>query len=310
MEILPGVHRITDDLGGLPLHLFFLMKEDLILIDSGTRYSPDTVIQPYLQDLKLEVGDIKVLVVTHGHDDHCGGNVAIKRMAPSIEIMAHRLDVSWIEDHQLLFDEVYGPYSKYLQNLPELEEAFFNLIGKEEILVDHIIEGSHYALKDSQDLLELIHTPGHTPGQMILYDHINKIAFVSDAIQGRGLEINGKFYWPIYMDVDQYLQTLRTIKSLSPQYIFPAHYESKQGTEVIRFVDDSIDFVEKTDRDILEILQQSSQPLNLELISRTLLDRWPGYEISVELFTVCAAHLRRFHSKGQIMKQNDLWYPA
>jgi glyoxylase-like metal-dependent hydrolase (beta-lactamase superfamily II) len=309
MEIIPGVHQITHDLGGLPLHLFALVQDHIVLIDSGTQHSPITIIQPYLRNIQLGIEEAKVLIVTHGHDDHCGGNAVLKRIAPSIEIIAHQLDVPWIENHKLLFDEIYGPFSKYLPNMTELEQAFLDLIGKEEIPVDRVIEGEHYVLEDSKGTLELFHTPGHTPGLMMVYDRAADAAFVSDAIQARGLAINGKFYMPIYMDVDQYLQSLYKIKSVSPRYVFPAHFETKTGRDAQDFIDESISFVEELDYDILEILRKSSQPADFELITHKLLEKWLGYEPSVELFTICAAHLRRLVARGLVKTENDQWYP-
>jgi hypothetical protein len=109
--------------------------------------------------------------------------------------------------------------------------------------------------------------------------------------------------------VDQYLQSLYKIKSVSPRYVFPAHFETKTGRDAQDFIDESISFVEELDYDILEILRKSSQPADFELITHKLLEKWLGYEPSVELFTICAAHLRRLVARGLVKTENDQWYP-
>ena len=63
--------------------------------------------RPALGALGLEPADLRHVVITHSDVDHSGGLGALLEAAPAATAIAHRLDVPWIDDVELLIDRRY-----------------------------------------------------------------------------------------------------------------------------------------------------------------------------------------------------------
>ena len=81
-EIVPGIQRITQRLGARDLHLYLVMGERPLLVDTGLASSPEQIILPALGRLGVPPTRLGFLLVTHPDVDHFGGNSAMKRAAP------------------------------------------------------------------------------------------------------------------------------------------------------------------------------------------------------------------------------------
>jgi len=110
---------------------------------------------------KLGIKLVKILL-THGHLDHAGGAADIKEKLGIPIIGPHKEDKFWldqIEDHA----EKYG------------------MEGLRCCTPDQwLTEGEEIKLGNQK--LTVLHTPGHTPGHVVLYNEANKVAFVGDVI--------------------------------------------------------------------------------------------------------------------------------
>lgn len=110
---------------------------------------------------KLGIKLTKILL-THGHLDHAGGAADIVDKLGLPIIGPHKEDQFWldgIEDHAAR----YG-----LQGL--------RCCTPDEWLDD----GDEISVGNVR--LSVLHTPGHTPGHVVLFDEASKVAFVGDVI--------------------------------------------------------------------------------------------------------------------------------
>lgn len=114
---------------------------DAILIDPS---APSVEALQKIIDRKLKVQHI---VITHGHGDHIGGIPYFKNMLGS-QVAVHTSDAEMLVNNKKNLSEYMGS---------PLEPAPADILLKDG---DIIRMGSH--------LIQIIHTPGHTPGGICL----------------------------------------------------------------------------------------------------------------------------------------------
>jgi len=95
----------------------------------------------------------KSIIITHGHGDHIGANAKLKEVFPDIQICIHEADQDML------------PYPA--KNLSILG-AFYGGITVRSPSGDRLLKDGD-KLQISDCILEIIHTPGHTPGGICLY---------------------------------------------------------------------------------------------------------------------------------------------
>jgi len=175
MKILPDIYQIT--LRGV--NLFVIAEEKLTLIDTGFRGSLPGISR-YLGKIGRSVDEISLIIATHNHLDHIGGMPEIKE-ASGAKVAVHSADLGNSLDelpyHGIVRQALKVPPVRLLRPL------VFARPGD----VDFKLEGGE-VLKPLGGL-EVIHTPGHTPGSISLYSKKHKLLFVGDAINNRFIKM-------------------------------------------------------------------------------------------------------------------------
>ncbi len=93
---------------------------------------------------------VAYIINTHGHPDHVCGNGRIQE-ATGAQIVMHSADAAYFDD-------------------PRIKDYFSSLGMDESPPIGLIVEdGDVIAVGEEQ--LQVIHTPGHTPGGICLYNH-------------------------------------------------------------------------------------------------------------------------------------------
>ena len=110
---------------------------------------------------KLGVTLVKILL-THGHLDHAGGAADIKDKLGLPIIGPHKEDKFWLDQIE--------------ENAANYGMAGLRCCTPDQWLVD----GDE--IEVGKEKLSVLHTPGHTPGHVVLYNAANKVAFVGDVI--------------------------------------------------------------------------------------------------------------------------------
>jgi glyoxylase-like metal-dependent hydrolase (beta-lactamase superfamily II) len=79
-EVAPGIRMIETPFGGVPLMLYHIQGDgEPALVESGISTTPAEHLLPFFR--KLGRGP-ELLVNTHGHVDHFGGNAAMRVAFP------------------------------------------------------------------------------------------------------------------------------------------------------------------------------------------------------------------------------------
>ncbi len=116
-----------------------------------------------LQAAKEFDAEIEQIWITHGHLDHAGGAMALKRATGAPIIGPHKEDTFWL-------DEIADHWAKY--GHPGMGEN----CTPDKWLND----GDELELDGTK--FDVVYTPGHTPGHVVLYNKDANIAFVGDVL--------------------------------------------------------------------------------------------------------------------------------
>ncbi|THB75569.1 MAG: MBL fold metallo-hydrolase [Desulfobulbaceae bacterium] len=116
-----------------------------------------------LAKLKDDGLELAYIIATHGHPDHVCDNRKVKE-ATGAQIIMHKDD-----------DDFFGD---------ERVKGFFSMLGMEESPPADLRVSDGDTITFGEVSIEVIHTPGHTPGGMCLYD-------APDLITGDSLFVGG-----------------------------------------------------------------------------------------------------------------------
>ncbi len=303
MKLYEDVYQIQSLYHGRNLFQYLFVGDNVVLADTGIAETPEAVIFPALDRLKLKPERLTLAVTTHADLDHQGGNDAIKRAAPLAWLACGEADRALIEDPRALYDRRYN----YLR--AEHDVGFDPDpppdAGKPRRIDIGFTGGERIRLRDDWTL-EVLHVPGHSAGHLALYDPKHRAAFVGDAIHGRGCpKATGGMAIPVtYYRVDIYLSTLSYFESLAINVLYSGHWPVMRGEEVRDFIAESRQTVELLDRVILASLEKNPVGLTLKDLISAVADAvgdWPRESSSLAMFSV-NGHLERLEARGQVSR--------
>jgi hydroxyacylglutathione hydrolase len=147
---------------GYDSNIYLIIDEIIALVDTGTGKNFDTV-SKNLHKFGLTPEDIELIINTHCHYDHVGGDRAFVE-AGDCGVAIHELDAEPLQKG----DEVVTCAIVLGEKLGPLEPTRLLHDG------DRIELGSL--------LLDVIYTPGHTKGSICLYDNERSLLFSGDTV--------------------------------------------------------------------------------------------------------------------------------
>ncbi len=217
-----GVDRVVDH-----TEVYLLEGERLALVDTCTAPDPQKYIAPALANIGRSLADIDVIINTHGHWDHAGGNEAVRRAAPECEILIHPAERK-IVDPDWLFDSMQLPVLELLGLHDDIEAGRRELrllMGQPPEFTGLLSDGDVIDLGRGIEL-KVIHTPGHSPGCVSLYWEGEGIVITGDSAPGNSA-IEGTV--PIVMDPAVYDASLKRLLDLDLNLLCQGHHYTVPG---------------------------------------------------------------------------------
>ena len=205
---MPGV-QVNQNLIQLTRWRFvnaFLVREEdgFTLVDTTVSGGADE----FVAAARQAGGEIRRIALTHGHGDHVGSLDQLKeQLGDSVEVLMPQLDARIHAGEKVVDGKPPGSWPK-LKTTPDVQ-----LVGGERI-------GS----------LEVVPTPGHTPGHVSFLDTRDRTVIVGDTFTSiGGLAVSNHFHlrFPLAAmatwDKAKDLESARKLRELQPAMLVVGH---------------------------------------------------------------------------------------
>ena len=148
------------------------------MVDAGFEATPIDCLFPFLKELGRSPDEIELLVNTHRDRDHVEGSKIIKEKTRA-NVAIHELDADAV------------------------------------VVADiRLRDGQIVELGDRR--FRVIHVPGHTPGNICLYQEENQLLITGDTLCGEAVNL-------IRMDKDIYINSIKRLLQLDVETLIQSH---------------------------------------------------------------------------------------
>ncbi len=190
---------------------FVVTSDGVVVID--TPQLPTKAVE--MRKTAESFGPIRYLVNTEHHVDHIFGNYYFKGDFP---VIAHQ----GVDDNFMVVGRDLDPFEYAAEAIPTDDPEGAAIFPDREIYEQdmnrpEVVFTGDVELRVGDHTFELIHTPGHTPGQVTVYVPQERVVFTGDTIFSECQT------WLMTSEVDGWLAALERIRELDFDYICPGH---------------------------------------------------------------------------------------
>jgi glyoxylase-like metal-dependent hydrolase (beta-lactamase superfamily II) len=249
----------------------------------------------------VALNKVERIIVTHGHVDHFGGLRQAIEAAPNAQVAVHELDKAVLinYDERVLVTSkgmtdflqrsgVPADRRKRLMDMYMLGKRAFKSVTVDQTLRDGDV---------IDDLLKVIHVPGHTPGLMML--QVDDVLLTADHILPQtSVALAPESLMP-YTGVGHYLESVLKARQVqNVRVALGGHEEAMEDfAEAARRTYDSS--LEKIER----LRDQCGEPSTIYELACRIYGEMEGYGELLKL-TQTGARIEYLNQRGQVMIEN------
>lgn len=197
---------------------------DGMMIDTGCSHTADELVGI------IDGQKVNLIINTHSHEDHIGGNAALQGSIPGVATHAHPDAIAYIKNPANI--RPFQIYRRIVWGRPQRSS------------VQPIDNGSMIATHNYQ--FQVIFTPGHTADHICLYEPEREWIFTGDLYVGgkdRTLR-SGCNIWQI-------IESLKKIASLPMKGMYPG--SARVRNQPAELLNKKIDYLERTGERVIDL---------------------------------------------------------
>jgi glyoxylase-like metal-dependent hydrolase (beta-lactamase superfamily II) len=288
-----------------PVNVYLIAEDPITLIDTGPKTkAANDALHEGLRKARIRASDIRRIVLTHAHEDHCGLARSVRDEAKNAEVLihawesGHRVGRLEYEEHRTLLVRAGVPREEI--------ETMRKMYQGVRQYADSFETDEYNELRDEEELefetgtLRIVHTPGHTPGSCSFVREADRTVIAGDCVLKRITPNPVLSPDPIdpskrFASLAEYLVSLARLRSFAPTLVHGGHGEPVH------------DFEELFNRYFRAIRERQAEVIRL--LPKTGATAWevaqqmfPGADDVHRFLAVseAVAHLDLAHSEGKI----------
>ncbi len=202
--------------------LYLVEGDTLALIDTGVSDTPTQYIGPALEACGRTLADVDLILNTHGHHDHAGGNAELVA-ASQAPVWIHEADARVAEDLDYQF-EMYFANRDRLTGRPDRlarSRAALQVTAGASTPVGRTLTDGDVIDLGKGIRLRVIHVPGHTRGSVCYYWESEGMVFSGDAVMGQGSRPGG---FPLIYFPAEYLESIQRLVDMDIAILALGHH--------------------------------------------------------------------------------------
>jgi glyoxylase-like metal-dependent hydrolase (beta-lactamase superfamily II) len=284
-------------------YVYLVQKNDYrVLIDcgSGMETSHANLLNG-LQQAGLQPSQLTHILLTHAHIDHYGGLSQLKPITQA-KIGVHELDLHTVSYHEARVAFIGRRLASFLADTGLAEETRDQLLSiyrfTKAIYHSVPVDFTYEAVDMQVGPFELIHLPGHCPGQVAI--RLDDVVFCGDmVVEGVTPHLSPESITP-YSGLDHYLESLVRFQrwAKNARLILNGHDD---------VITDIPERVEATRQNLIRRMSKAvdalAEPLTIAEISQAVYGETGGYN-ALLIIEKTGAYIEYFYGHGMIEVTN------